>query len=149
VKLSSWVLTRDQHQLHGIFASSRRQLDSLFSNILTDITTDPSEYSFGRKPLRSVKTDVPLGRYRDVFLLHCKRAVHVTILYGAPKNFEQYRGFEFGSLAILRDFIDPLLRFRVRCGGSPESCRSLHHEHKVFRILDERENGFSVEEWPA
>lgn len=163
--IALWMLLRglwDTAQMHGIFANTKGQLDSILADVMPWIEAAGILWQAHRKPppewiaewvRRGIPTPPRRASYRGILILssgfHCQM--------GSLENraYTKFKGAKYGSVVIeevTSGATEQAVRYifeRVNCGLGPEKCAALHHHVKILHANPPDEDTHWIYEWLA
>lgn len=163
ITLAMWILDRsgwDTAQEHALFAYTGVQLQQILKRITPILEACGVRHTFNCRPPRDwleqwKRTNVPApphrDRYTNTLVFDTGLQVQLGTLF--QKTYEQFRGAEWGSVAIDEFMAGPdqeaieWVMDRARCGTGRDYCREHHHHTKFLLSNPPEADGHWAYDW--
>lgn len=163
--IALWMLLRgmwDTAQLHGIFANTKGQVDSILADVMPWIEAAGIEWQAHRKPppewverwrKLGIKTPPRRNSYRGILIL--SSGFHAQLGSLENRAYTKFKGAKYGSVIIeevTAGATEEAVRYifeRVNCGLGPARCSELHHHVKILHANPPDEDTHWIYEWLA
>lgn len=155
ITLAMWILDRsawDTAQEHALFAYTGVQLQQILKRIDPVLQHCGIRHTFNCRPPKAwieqwrrkgIPAPPPRDRYTNTLVFDTGLQVQLGTLY--QKTYEQFRGAEWGSVAIDEFLAGPdqeaieWVMDRARCGAGRDFCRE-NHRHTKFLLSNPPES---------